>query len=342
VAESTSIATVKKKVKPNPPSQNQRELKQNEVYLESYNIKKKNEIKFKDINEIELNNIETYDEYMTKFPYIKPPSTLLRKFEQSIDIARLLFYEVTGYDHMNCSESIINLRSDDINIQKNAINDVKDMLDNYPPNIAEQSNIRDNYYTKGGNFHQTIQVCGICGIRDFSYVIDGTLYKINQQWINGILRLDNRYENELNNYNHSRVEGYLNLSVMIKYALDNNESLQWSYNNLYMNEDATDANFIKLSKEIFEEYNNVKFSTPENLESNILPPKYPIILYIVPDLVKFSENKLVLNEYDDFINYCDKIDDIGTVCVCKKCREYISKQKRPPFSMCGFYQCYYK
>jgi hypothetical protein len=265
VAESTTsskrkiketIATGKKKVKRNPPSQNQRELKQNEDYLESYNIKKKNEIKFKDINEIELNNIETYDEYMTKFPSIKPPSTLLRKFEQSTDIARLLFYEVTGYDHMNCSESIINLRSDDINIQKNAINDVKDMLDNYPPNIAEQSNIRDNYYTKGGNFHQTIQVCGICGIRDFSYVIDGTLYKINQQWINGILRLDNRYENELNNYNHSRVEGYLNLSVMIKYALDNNESLQWSYNNLYMNEDATDANFIKLSKEIFEEYNN--------------------------------------------------------------------------------------
>jgi len=244
VAESTtpskrkmkeSVITRRKIVKPNPPSQSQRELKQKEVDLESYNIKKENEIKFKDIKE--LNNIETYDEYMTKFPYIKPPSTLLRKFEQSIDIARLLFYEVTGYDHMNCSESIINLRSDDITIQKNAINDVKDMLDNYPPNIAEQSNIRDNYYTKGGNFHQTIQVCGICGIRDFSYVIDGTLYKINQQWINGILRLDNRYEDELNNYNHSRVEGYLNLSVMIKYALDNNESLQWSYNNLYMNED---------------------------------------------------------------------------------------------------------
>jgi hypothetical protein len=128
---------------------------------------------------------------------------------------------------------------------------------------------------------------------------------------------------------------------MIKYALDNNESLQWSYNNLYMNEDATDANFIKLSKEIFKEYDtcNVKFTTPENLESNILHPKYPIILYIVPDLVKFSENKLVLNEYDDFISYCEKIDDIGTVCVCKKCREYISKQKRPPFSMCGFYKC---
>jgi hypothetical protein len=95
-------------------------------------------------------------------------------------------------------------------------------------------------------------------------------------------------------------------------------------------------------KNIIINYNN-KFSTPENLESSILPPKYPIILYIVPDLVKFSENKLVLNEYDDdFINYCDKIDDIGTVCVCKKCREYISKQKRPPFSMCGFYQCYYR
>jgi len=205
----------------------------------------------------------------------KPSEELLEKFEQNVLTARLLFYETTGFDYDNSSDININVRSSDESIKEKAINDCIKLVKNMVPSLEEKSQIRDNFIDKGGHHNILLQVCAICGINDYKMILHGELFNIDKEWYNSVLRLD---DDELRKYSHSRVEGYLDITTMIYYAYLNKQSLAWAYNELYLKETAIDADFIRISKEAFNDVRNRNMYQTPNLTINTRP----IVLYIVP------------------------------------------------------------
>ena len=181
-----------KKAKKKQPSSTQRET---------------NIIDNNNINDKDVTNIDTYE---NQFSHTKPTPELLLQHESDIKITKKLFYEITGFDYNNSNKFHIDARSKDPLIRQEAINGMVDLINNYPPNIIEQDELRNQFYSDGGHHNLLLQVCSICGMRDYINVLHGEIFELNNQWINGLLRLD---DNEIINYKHSRVEGYLNLKL---------------------------------------------------------------------------------------------------------------------------------
>ena len=225
---------------------------------------------------------DNIDDYLKYYSHLKPSSTLLKKAELDARTAQLLFAETSGYEYLDSAKITEELRSDDNEKREEAINKYLELIETLGPTLSEQTSIRNNYYAQGGHHQLLSQSCGCCGKRDFKNILNGELCKINASFTNNVLRLTS---DELKNYTHSRVEGYLNATVMFDYATDKNISLNDAFKELY--EDGTDENFKSLSIQAFNKLSSKRqFSTPDPLHQS----EEPIVLFIVPDLVRFSSN----------------------------------------------------
>lgn len=222
-------------------------------------------------NDINMDNV-SIDDYYKDYPYLKPPVHILLNHETDVRVAMSLFAEETGYDYNNSAIINENCRSNDDEIRNEAINGYKHLIETMAPSLNEKTNIRDKFYSNGGHHQQVLQVCSVCGINDYISVLNGDIYNIDSSFMNGVLRLN---DEELKLYSHSRVEGYTNVTALWKYAYDNNQSLEWAYNDLYKidENENNDAKFIKFSKEAFHSlYPGVgPLSTPTVLVNSDLP-----------------------------------------------------------------------
>ena len=194
--------------------------------------------------ESDQHNIDDYIKYDS---YLKPSSQLLNKFEEDARVAQLMFADNSGYDYSNSAIILDELRSDDVEKREEAIDKYLELIKTAFPNLNEQTSIRDNYYALGGHHELVLQACGCCGRNDYRNFLNGDLYEIDLSFTTSVLRLTS---NELKDYKHSRVEGYLNVTAMLSYANDKKVSFQEAYKDLY--ESNTDANFKMISESAFD------------------------------------------------------------------------------------------
>jgi hypothetical protein len=245
-------------------------------------------------------NQDSIDDYLKNDSDLKPSSKLLNKFEEDARVAQLMFADNSGYDYSNSSIILNELRSDDDEIREAAIDKYLELIKTATPNLSEQVSIRDNYYARGGHHELVLQACGVCGRNDFKNILNGDLFEIDSSFTKSVLRLTS---DELIDYKHSRVEGYLNVTAMLYYANHKKVSFQQAYIDLYENENSTDAYFELLSKKAFIELKSQnQYTTPIHVSDD--SKDEPYILYIVPDLVKFSSNEKACKT------------SVGSVCIC--------------------------
>ena len=134
-----------------------------------------------------------------------------------------MFADNSWYDYSNSAIILDELRSDDDNIREAAIEKYIELINTAVPNLDEQATIRDNYYARGGHDELVLQACGCCGRNDYINFLNGDLYEIDLSFTTSVLRLTS---NELKDYNHSRVAGYLNATTMQYYANKEKVSFQ--------------------------------------------------------------------------------------------------------------------
>ena len=171
---------------------------------------------------------DDYDIYLKTQADQKPSVELLNKFETDARIANLLFNECSGYDYLDSAKIQNDCRLDDFDIREKGINDYLELIENIVPNLNEQTSIRDNFYAQGGHHNLLLQSCGVCGMNDYTNILRGELYNIDSSFMSNdsILRLN---LDELKEYKHSRVEGYLNITAMRYYADKYEKSLEETY-----------------------------------------------------------------------------------------------------------------
>ena len=138
---------------------------------------------------------------------------MLDHFEHDARAARLLLHERTGFAHDNASILLEQSRSPDEAVRKKAIEELAEVITNLGPDLSQKDEMRDLFYSEGGDPNQQLQCCACCGVRDFKLVLHGKLYDLNDEWCGpkAILHLNDA---EKAKYVYSRVAGYLNLTVL--------------------------------------------------------------------------------------------------------------------------------
>jgi hypothetical protein len=148
----------------------------------------------------------------------RPTEEVLNQFEHDARAARLMMYEKTGFDLDNASILLENARSPDPEVRTAAREELAREVRGVGPDLSQKNEIRDLFYSHGGDHSQLLQCCACCGARDYQHVLNAKHYQVNDEWCKrgALLHLSDA---EKAKYVYSRVAGYLNLTVLKFVAL---------------------------------------------------------------------------------------------------------------------------
>ena len=206
--------------------------------------------------------------------------------------------EMTGFDASCNSQANEDARSSDPKVSEPAIARLELAAKTIGPNLLEQKKLLETLCDSGAGPNNVVKVCAVCGSQDLEIHLNSVVVPLDLRIVNSVLRLDRL---AVKKYINSRVTGYLNLTVLEFYALKHGVSLRVAFFDLYEKEGATDASFTKYCEDAEAEAAAVvavavaAAAAAEACgdDGSIVEEADPIILYIYPELVRFSTDQHV-------------------------------------------------